>query len=172
MMFKLLFASFLGASSVLADGAAIVAAITAIQNSTLDLDTAVAEWDGGILGALPIVADSAALLSTINDATDTAKDSAVLSDLEAISVGLEIISLVTDVNTTLTTIIAAKPKFDGALLSGVVLLNLGLEKSASSDFSDAVIDKLPATFVSTGQTLSSEILASFDQAIDVYEGLL
>lgn len=165
---KFLLASFLGVSSVVADGAAIVDAITGIQNATAELTSTVASWDGGILGAIPIVTESTSLLTAINDATDTAKASANLTDLEAVSVGLQILTLVTNVNTSLTTIIDAKPKFDKDLLSGVVLLNLELEKSASGDFSDAVIEKLPEAFVSTGETLSAEITASFDVAIDAY----
>lgn len=168
MMFKVLIASFLGASRVLADGAAIVDAITGIQNATADLTNTVATWDGGILGALPIVTESTSLLTAINDATGTAEQSANLTDIEAVTVGLTILNLVTDVNSSLTTIIDAKPKFDAVFLSGVVLLNLVLEKDASTKFSDAVIEKLPTTFVSTGQTLSGEITDSFDEAIAVY----
>ncbi|KAJ4391782.1 hypothetical protein N0V93_005402 [Gnomoniopsis smithogilvyi] len=170
LMVKILLASILSASGVLADGAAIVDAISGIQNATTELTTTVASWDGGILGALPIVSESTSLLTAINDATDTAKQSANLTDLEAVTVGLSIVSLVTGVNSSLTTIIDAKPKFDKVLLSGVVLINLALEKSASADFSNAVLEKLPTSFVSVGETLSGEITDSFDQAIDVYNG--
>lgn len=159
-----------GVGTVLADGAAIVDAISAIQNATLDLSSTVGSWDGGILGALPIIGDSTSLLATIKQGAATAEQSANLTDLEGISVGLGTIALVTDVNTTLTTLLAAKPKFDKALLSPVVLLNLELEKSASADFSDAVLSKLPASLVSTGQTLADEITASFDEAISVFSG--
>lgn len=170
MLPRVILASLLSASSVLADGAAIAAAITTIQDATVQLGTTVATWDGGILSAIPITVDSATLLEDINTATRTARASAALSDVEAVTVGLGIISLVTNVNSTLTTLIAAKPKFDQTLLTGVVLLNLELEKAASGRFSDAVIAKLPATFVSTGQTLAAEITASFNVAIDAYNG--
>lgn len=160
---------FLGASTiVLADGAAIVTAISAIQNATLDLGSTVSSWEGNILGAVPIVTDSTALLGTIRDGTQTARASANLTDLEALTVGLAVLQLVTDVNATLATLVDAKPKFDRALLTAVVLLNLELEKSASDEFSDALVPKLPASFVSTGETLAGEIEASFDEAIDVY----
>lgn len=155
-------------STVHADGAAIATAISAIQNATLDLGSTVASWNGNLLGAIPIVADSTALLGTIYKGTKTAQASANLTDLEAITVGLAVIQLVTDVNTTLTTLIAAKPSFDRNLLSAVVLLNLEQEKSASEGFSDALLEKLPSTFTSTGETLADEISASFDEAIDVF----
>lgn len=167
---KLLIPLFAGASGVLADGAAIVSAISAIQNATIALNDTVAAWEGGILSAIPIIAESTSLLSAIKKGTATAKQSANLSDIEAFTVGVDTISLVNDVNSSLTTIIAAKPRFDRNLLSGIVLLNLEQEKSASADFSDAVVSKLPATFVSTGQILASQIAAAFAEAIDVYSG--
>lgn len=163
-------ALLVGVSTVLADGAAIEGAISAIQNATSALSDTVGSWDGGLLGSLPIIVDSTSLLNTINKGTATAKQSANLSDVEGFTVGVDTIQLVTDVNSSLTTIIAAKSKFDKILLTPVVLLNLELEKSASADFSDAVISKLPATLVSAGETLSEEIAASFDQAIGVYSG--
>lgn len=51
-----------------------------------------------------------------------------------------------------------------------MLINLEQEKSASEKLSEALIAKLPATFVSTGEILADEISASFDEAIDVYSG--
>lgn len=170
MLPRIFFASLLSASSVLADGAAIATAVGTIQNATLLLGTTVARWDGGILSAIPITVDSTTLLADINKATGTARASAALSDAEAVTVGVGILSLVTSVNSTLTTLIAAKSKFDKTLLTGVVLLNLELEKVASGKFSDAVIAKLPATFVTTGQTLAAEIASSFNLAIDVFNG--
>lgn len=169
----LLLLSAVHAPSVRADGAAIATAISAIQNASLALGSTVASWDGNILGAVPIVTESTALLGAINAGTGTARASANLTDLEAITVGLATIQLATDVNTTLATLLAAKPLFDRDLLTGVALLNLELEKSASGAFSDALLAKLPASFASTGATIAGEINAAFEQAIDVYsDGLL
>lgn len=167
---KVLTTALLGASAALADGAAVADAISTIQDSTLELANTVASWDGGILGALPIIIDATSLLGAIKDGTATAEDSATFSDVEAATVGVATISLVTDVNSTLTTLIAAKPKFDKGLLTGIVLLNLEAEKSAAADFSDAVVSKLPATFTTTGEQLAGQIAAAFDQAIDVFSG--
>lgn len=168
LAFRIFTALAVTATTALGDGAAIVAAIAAIQNSTLTLTSTVASWDGGILSSIPIVVESTSLLSTINQGTATAQQSANLSDIEAFTVGVDIYTLVTDVNSSLTTIIAAKPKFDKDLLTGIVLLNLEEEKSASASFSDAVISKLPTDLVSTGQALAAEIAAAFAEAIDVF----
>lgn len=161
-----------GAGTVLADGAGIIDAISAIQNATLALGSTVGSWDGGVLGALPIVAESASLLGAIRGGQAAAEQQPgeLLTDVEGFSVGVATIELVADVNATLATLVAAKPKFDADLLSAVVLLNLELEKGASSDFSGALLAKLPADLVAVGQTLADEITASFDEAIGVYSG--
>lgn len=52
----------------------------------------------------------------------------------------------------------------------MVLLNLESEKAASSAFSDAIVEKLPAAYVSLGETLAGEITTAFDNAIDVFSG--
>ncbi|KAI7780498.1 hypothetical protein LA080_016012 [Diaporthe eres] len=160
----------LGVGSVLADGTSIVNAIAAIQNATNELTTTVSNWNGNILGALPIIVQSTELLNTIKKGTQTAEESAALADLEAVTVGLATITLVGNVNASLDTIVDAKPKFDRDLLTPVVLLNLEQERSASADFSDAVVSKLPATFASTGQQLAAQISEAFSEAISVYSG--
>lgn len=159
-----------GVGSVIADGAAIVNAITAIQNATNELTTTVSNYNGNILGSLPIILQSTSLLSTIKKGTQTAEESAALADLEAVTVGLATITLVGNVNASLDAIVDAKPKFDRNLLTPVVLLNLEQQRSASSDFSDAVVSKLPPTFVSTGQQLAAQISEAFSEAISVYSG--
>lgn len=160
----------LGVGSVLADGTSIVNAITAIQNATNELTTTVSNYNGNILGALPIIVQSTSLLSTIKKGTQTAEESAALSDIEAVTVGLATITLVGNVNASLDAIVDAKPKFDRNLLTPVVLLNLEQQRSASSDFSDAVVRKLPATFVSTGEQLAAQIGEAFSEAISIYSG--
>jgi hypothetical protein len=156
--------------SVLADGAAIANAISAIQNATNELTTTVSNYNGNLLGSLPIIIQSTSLLKTIKKGTETAEESAPLADLEALTVGLATITLVGNVNASLDAIVAAKPKFDRNLLTPVVLLNLEQQRSASSDFSDAVVGKLPENFVSTGQQLAAQISEAFSEAISVYSG--
>lgn len=163
-------ALILGAGCVLADGTAITNAITAIQNATNELSITVGNWDGDILGSLPIITQSTSLLVTINKGTKTAKESDTLSDIEALTVGLATITLVDDVQASLNAIVDAKPKFDNDLLTAVVLLNLEEEKSASSEFSSAVVSTLPDTFVETGEQLADQIAAAFDDAISTYSG--
>ncbi|KAK3935575.1 hydrophobic surface binding protein A-domain-containing protein [Diplogelasinospora grovesii] len=157
-------------TTVLADGASIFNALQTIQNATLKLQSSVGSWDGGLLGTLPIVAESAQLLADIKKGQKVAEQSAPLSVLEAITVAQETMALATGVNQTLTTIISAKPKFDRLLLvSPVILLNLEMEKSATDDMSAAIIDKVPADLQVTAKQLVAPIDDSFNEAIAVYQ---
>lgn len=70
------------ASTVIADGASIVAAIDQIQNATVALQSAVTAWKGDLLGVFPIVGASTTLLEDINSGTKTAQASANLTILE------------------------------------------------------------------------------------------
>jgi hypothetical protein len=153
---------------VIADGAAIHSCLVNINNYTLTLNTTVSSWDGGLFTTLPIVVQSATLLGAINNGTSTAEASANLTITESITIALDVIKLVTSVNTTLTTIMASKPKFDHLLLSPVILLNLQLEKDATAKMSDAILAKVPSTLQATALSLSAKIDDSFTEAIALY----
>ena len=117
------------ASTVLADGAAIVAAIGEISNATIALQSAVTGWKGDLLGVLPIVAASTTLLEDINSGTKTAEASANLTIAEVIGIAGPTQTLVSDVQTALGAVIAAKQKFAKLLLAPIIKIDLELEKS-------------------------------------------
>jgi hypothetical protein len=75
------------ATTVLADGASILAAIGTITNSTLALDNVVSSFPPGLLGladVFPLLAASTKLLSDIHSGTQVAQGSANLTVAEAI----------------------------------------------------------------------------------------
>jgi hypothetical protein len=78
LLFKLLPLGLL-ASTVIADGASITAAIYQISNDTVDLGNTVSGWDGDLLGVLPIVEISTKLLADINSGTQVAQKSGNLT---------------------------------------------------------------------------------------------
>ncbi|KAI3538303.1 hypothetical protein CPAR01_09207 [Colletotrichum paranaense] len=156
------------ATSVLADGAAIVAAMDEIAAQNTELGDTVSSWDGGLFGTLPIIIDSTKLLIKINEATKVAEDSEPLSALEAIGVAQATQKLSSGVQTTLTAVVDAKPKFDKLLLSPVILLNLKSEQSATDKFSAAVIEKVPEALQAFAKTLIEPIDTAFNNAIDAY----
>ncbi|KAK1767514.1 putative antigenic cell wall protein [Phialemonium atrogriseum] len=169
-MTKFLPAAALLIGNVLADGAAIVAALGTIAADTADLNNTVLVWNGGLLGTLPIIATSTALLVNINKATSTAESSDELSVVEAVTVSLATQALIQDLDTTLTTMIAAKSKFDPLFLSPVILVDLELDKVATDKLSKAIKSKLPADVASAADQLAAQIDAAFDEAINVYKG--
>lgn len=157
------------ASTVVADGQAIADAVGVINTVTLDLQSAVNKWKGDLLGTLPIIVKSTELLADINNGTKTAKASAPLEPLEAITVALAINTLSGSVNSTLTTIISKKPQFDKLLLSPVILLNLELEKSASDKLGAAIAEKVPENLKPGAAQLQATLDSYFDTAINAYK---
>ncbi|KAF6843140.1 antigenic cell wall [Colletotrichum musicola] len=156
------------ATSVLADGAAIVAAMDEIAAQNTELGDTVASWDGGLFGTLPIIIDSTKLLIKINEASKVAEESEPLNLIEAITVAQSTQKLAGGVETTLGNVVDAKPKFDRLLLSPVILLNLKQEKSATDKFSAAVIEKVPEALQGAAKTLVGQIETAFNNAIDTY----
>lgn len=65
------------------------------------------------------------------------------------------------VETTLASIVDAKPKFDRFLLNPIILLNLKQEKRATDKFSAAVIEKLTEAFKGAADTLNGGIETAF-----------
>lgn len=169
MHFPSIFAPLALTSSVLASGASIVDALGVVSAITTELNTAVTSWKGDLLGALPIVVKSTELLKDINNATKTAKASEPLEALEAIGVAQAILDLSSKVNTTLSTIIDSKPKFDKRLLSPVILLNLDLEKDASDKLGAALKGKVPVDLQEVAQNLQDTLDGYFDTAIGAYK---
>ncbi|KAH7134097.1 antigenic cell wall galactomannoprotein-like protein [Dactylonectria macrodidyma] len=168
MLFPKVLALVSLASTALASGASIVAAISTISATTTDLDDAVTSWSGGVLGTIPIVIKSTALLIDINNGTKTAEASAALSIAEALQVAQATIKLSDVVVDALDNIVAAKPKFDKLLLSPVIWVNLQLQQKATKEFSAAVVEKVPAALQAVAETLVAGINTAFEEAIEAY----
>lgn len=168
---KVLSAIALIATPIVADGVdAIVDALATLSASTADLNNTVAAWNGNLLGTLPIVIKSGELLSNTNKATKAAENSANLTLIEAVTIATSIQDLIEATDTTLTTLVEAKPKFDHLLLSAAILLNLVLEKHATSNFGAAIVSKVPPEVADLAEQIAAQADELFDKAIDVYDG--
>ncbi|KAF7558745.1 hypothetical protein G7046_g5413 [Stylonectria norvegica] len=155
-------------TTALGSGASIVSAMADITNTTTDLQSSVSSWSGNPIGTVPIVVKSAELLLCIKSGSQVASASAPLTTDEAVQVAQATQKLAAAVNATLETIIAAKTKFDKLLLGPVILLNLELERDASKDFSNAVVEKVPEALQGVAKTLVQGIDDSFKKAIKWY----
>lgn len=161
--------AFIGAA--LADGAAIVGALIEVNDATVGLGEKVGSWKGDILGTLPIVAESTSLLIEVKKGTKTAEESEALDVSQALQVATATYHLVRSVNTTMTNLIDAKPKFDKLLMSPIIFINLGLQRKATTEMSEAIISKVPAGLQAIAQDLVAPIDASFELAIDTFHPL-
>ncbi|KND89995.1 hypothetical protein TOPH_05281 [Tolypocladium ophioglossoides CBS 100239] len=157
------------AATVLADGKAITSAMNTINSDTVRLGTTVAAWPGDVFGVLPIAGESLALLEDIKKGSQTAADSAPLTQDEALSLATAVGDLAAQVNKTLEAIIAAKPKFDSLLVvSPVIFLNLEAQQKATADFSAKVVAKVPAALQAIARSLIQPIDDGFNKAIAEY----
>lgn len=161
------------ATTVVADGASIIAAMTKISDATTKLNGTIADFAGGLIGVvetIPILVESTALLKDIHDGTKVAEDSEPLSIDETVEVSTATSKLVEGVQSSLQVIVDTKPKFDGLLvISPVILINLEQQKSATDKFSKAVIAKLPEEFQSVAEGLIAPVDVAFDAAIAAYK---
>ena len=168
MKFTTLLAPLALIGTALADSKSIVGALTTVDDTTVKLGSAVAKWKGDILGTLPIVAESTALLVQVNKGTKTAKDSAALDFTGTIEVATATNKLVADVNATMTALIGAKKKFDKLLMSPLIFVNLGLQRKATAEMSAAIIAKVPADLQALAQNLVAPIDKSFELALAAF----
>ncbi|KAK4134439.1 putative antigenic cell wall galactomannoprotein [Trichocladium antarcticum] len=156
------------AASVLADGQAIAGALAKTDTATAKLGAAVSKWRGDLLGALPIVAESTGLLTTVKKGTKTAENSEPLDFDGTLAVAHATQKLTGTVNSTLTALINAKPKFDKLRMSPLIFITLELQKKATNDMSDAIIAKVPEQLQALARDIVAPIAASFEVALDVY----
>ncbi|KFZ25293.1 hypothetical protein V502_00231 [Pseudogymnoascus sp. VKM F-4520 (FW-2644)] len=158
MRFSVLLVALL-ATTVLADGASIIAAMTKISDATAKLNSTVASFAGGLIvlaETVPLLIKSTTLLTYINDGTNIASSSANLTLVETIAVAGATSNLAKGVQSSLQIIVdtKTKSKFDHLLvISPVILINLEKQKAATNKFSAAVVSKVPEPFQGVAQSL-------------------
>ncbi|TFB00336.1 hypothetical protein CCMA1212_007825 [Trichoderma ghanense] len=151
----------------------ILSAITSISSHTTTLNATISSWTGSPLTLLAITAQSGTLLESIYAGTHTASRAANLTLDQTLAVASATITLATDVNQTITTIIEAKKKFDGLIVADpVVLLNLGLERDAAREFGEKVVEKVPVDLQGVARGLVQGIDDSFAEGLAAYEVVL
>jgi hypothetical protein len=174
MRFSTLLVPVAMATSVLADGAAIASSLATISNATIALNSSVNSFraDGDPLKLLPIIVQATTLLNDIKSGTKTASASANLTLDETLTVASSTLALVSNVESTLDNIVAAKALFALELVGPVILLNLNQEKTATDQFSAAVVSKVPAALQATALSIIAPIDTAFTAAIAAYKWVL
>lgn len=166
MRFATLSLAALAAQIVL--GATILENVQQVDASVVTLGDTTKQWKGGLLGTLPIIKDSTALLFDIKSGTKDAEQSEPLTLDEAFEVASATIELSGAVNSTLQAIIDRKPDFDKLLLSPVILGTLEVQNAATEKFSAAIVEKVPEEAQAIAEDLIADIEASFQLALDAY----
>ncbi|KAL2264113.1 hypothetical protein VTK26DRAFT_1982 [Humicola hyalothermophila] len=156
------------AGAAAADSAAIVAAVNAAAEGTTALGAAVSNWKGDLLGTLPIVTESTALLVTVKKGARTAEESDEMDFYGVLDVAHAVTDLTGVVNATLTALVDAKPKFDRLLMSPLIFATLELQKRATGEMSEAIVAKVPEQLQDLARDIAQPIDASFELALDEY----
>lgn len=154
--------------AALADSAAIVDAVKKANEDTAKLGQVVSKWKGDILGTLPIVAESTALLVTVKKGKKVASESDEMDFYGTLDVAYAVTDLTAVVNTTLTALIDAKPKFDKLLMSPLIFGTLELQKKATDEMSEAIVSKVPVQLQDLARDIAAPIDASFELALDEF----
>ena len=151
----------------LADGPAIVTALNNINSAAQALGDAVREQS--VLSLLPISIDSLKLLDVTKQGTKTADQSAPLSVDETVTLLAPVTTLSQTVNQTITSLIDAKSRFQDLLVvDPIIYQTLLAQKDASTDFSNAVVAKVPTALQPFSETLTQPIIDSINQGIAAY----
>lgn len=168
MLFRSLVISAL-AGLVAADCASILASLALIDADTMKLDSDIATFNGNILFALPVLGDNIKLNSDLINGTSIAKGSSELSMDEALSLVAPVQKLASDVNVAVTDLMDKHAAFKSNNLTGIVLVTLEATKGGASDYSTAIISKIPTSLQETAQGIVAPINDVFNKAISTYQ---
>ncbi|ATY65847.1 Cell wall galactomanno [Cordyceps militaris] len=159
------------AATVLADGAAINAALKTVDGSINSLTATLNSFSGDIFGAIPVLFSSMSLKSNIDKGTKVANASQPLTSDDSLALADTVNTIIADASKSIDAFIAVKPKFDKLLIvtpiaSGQIK---GLRTSTVA-LGNAIIAKVPADFTDVATQLVSQILAQFDRGVAAYGG--
>ena len=168
MLFKALAIVGFAATTVVADGASIVAALNKIRTDNAQLNNTLVNWDGGLFTAIPILIASGDVDNDIKDGTSTANASGELTVDEAVAVYTATQGLQSDTVITIDNLIAAKPKFDKLGVTFITQNNIKTTRSDAAAFGQAVVAKVPAAYQDFANTVVAQINDQFNRAATAY----
>jgi hypothetical protein len=140
-----------------------------INTDTIAVATAVNNYNGGVLNALPIITAQNNLSKDLKSATTDAQQAGQASEADA----TEIIGYITNtlepsIVTTLGALKAKKAKFDADGLTATVKSSLTSLKTDTDNLGAALIAGTPADLVTQAQAIQAKIDADFADAITFF----
>ena len=157
------------AATVLADGAAINAALQTIDKDINALTSSLKGFSGDIFATLPILGATTTLNNAIKQGTKVANSSQALTSDDTVGLANTVGTIITDTTTAIDAFIADKPAFDKLYIVSPIAVGLvkGL-KTSTADLGDAIIAKVPADFKDVATQLVGQINDQFDRGIAAY----
>lgn len=159
--------------------AAAFSAVQAVQNiptvlkdvstETVAFNQTVANWWGGPLGLIPIIAKNNELLNTVKDGTKKAQASDPLDFNTALEVAQDTIDLSNVLKSTVDSLIRQKPKFSIYLIVNAIIKDsLQKQKAATADLSAAIVSKVPDDLKDVANSLIGDVNKQFDRGIAAF----
>lgn len=157
------------AATVLADGAAIDAALQTIDKDIKALTSSLKGFSGDIFATLPILGATTTLNNAIKQGTKVANSSQALSSDDTVGLANTVGTIITDATASIDAFIADKPAFDKLYIVSPIAVGLvkGL-KTSTVDLGDAIIAKVPADFKEVATQLVGQINDQFDRGVAAY----
>ncbi|CEL03875.1 hypothetical protein ASPCAL05014 [Aspergillus calidoustus] len=155
------------ASPTQRDLATIQGVITDIQGQVNSLQTAI---EASPLDADAIIAQSNALVTTIQDGATTVNGQPVLTQIEALGLVSPVQDLAADVDTTIQALIGVKDDILDLGEGCTTLEALQAQAAAAQQLSDAIVSKVPAALEDIATELAATVSAAIQKGVDAYAG--
>ncbi|KAL2862545.1 cell wall mannoprotein 1 family protein [Aspergillus lucknowensis] len=158
------------------DAAAVVDAVTTISDATVELNTTVSSYGGGLLGtgtALKIQIQAIGLSNDIKDAISTTQESKNFTTDGSMAVSEAFLDLQPTIASSLDTFVRKKPEIDTGLLgigslAFLVKANLENLRDLAGQLGEEVTAKLAPPYNELAPTILQQITDKFDKTIAVY----
>ncbi|KAL4890602.1 hydrophobic surface binding protein A-domain-containing protein [Aspergillus ambiguus] len=149
------------------DAAPVESVISAIQDKTEALGTAINGYSGGDTSS--VESASSDLISTIKSGVETVNSNGDLTSTDALALTSPVQDLTKKVESVVNSIIDKKSQFVSAGAGGTVLESLKAQYAAAQSLSDAISSKVPSSLSDLAAQLSAGITDAIQKGIDAYK---
>lgn len=146
----------------------IITVVNNIDTQAKALDTAIQSYSGGDTTSL--LSASNAVLTATNNGVQTVNGATSLSLSDALSIQSAVQTLTTDLNSTISDLVAKKSQLVSAGAGGTVEQNLQQQLTAAQSLSTAISSKVPSSVASLAQQLSQGIINAINVGITAFQG--
>jgi hypothetical protein len=146
----------------------IINVVNNIDTQVKALDTAIQSYNGGDTTSL--LSASNAVLTATSNGVQTVNGATSVSLTDALTIQSSIQTLTTDLNTTISDIVAKKSQLVAAGAGGTVEQNLQQQLTAAQSLSTAIASKVPSSVASLAQQLSQGIINAINVGITAFQG--